>query len=370
MGYTYTHPDWYFMGYNYRGMSFQRGPFTASQMQAFLRAGEINGGTLIRQGDKSQWCPLRDVQIFAAVAQTAEAKRTISRFRRKYGAGVLVIVLIACVVIYTREQSPHYQYQFKPSNPDGYTLSQESLTREAIITLSNHARALNGLPPLSANPLLNAIAESRARDMLEKQYFAHVSPTGQQASDIAQSVGYPYKIIAENIGSGTFYTNQKVIDNWMQSPGHRRNMLSPEVAEIGAAVLKGRMNGNETYITVQIFGLQSPSVSQQTCVAPQKSLLDDIERMNAEIASLNAQLNRLKQDLDSENEAIETDRRYTYGDPQKIHNLNVKIMTHNEKSNWHNQIVVNVKAKAATLNSMVNEYTRMLQAYNDCRAVK
>jgi hypothetical protein len=45
-------------------------------------------------------------------------------------------------------------------------------------------------------------------------------------------------------------------------------------------------------------------------------------------------------------------------------------MTHNEKSNWHNQIVVNVKAKASTLNSMLNEYNRMLQAYNDCRSLK
>lgn len=299
-------------------------------------------------------------------------QRKRSGFWREYGAGIFVVALIAFVVIhYMRGQPPFKQYQFKPGNSAaGYSVSQEILTPEAIITLTNNARAVNGLPPLNTNPLLNTIADVRARDMFEKQYFGHVSPTGQQASDIAQNVGYPYKIIAENIGSGTFYTNQSIIDNWMQSPGHKSNILSPDVAEIGAAVLKGTLKGSETYITVQIFGLQSPPVSQNTCIAPSKSLQDDIDHRNAEIASLNDQLGRLKRDIDSENEAIETDRRSVYGDPQKIHNLNVKIGANNERSNWYNRVLVNVEAKSAALHSMVNEYNRMLQEYNDCQASK
>ncbi|MGO9215068.1 MAG: CAP domain-containing protein, partial [Syntrophales bacterium] len=246
--------------------------------------------------------------------------------------------------------------------------SREVLTKDAIINLTNNARAFNGLPPLKENQLLNSIAESRAKDMLEKQYFAHVSPLGQQASDIAQSVGYRYKVIAENIGSGDFYTNQKIIDNWMQSPGHRRNILSTDVEDIGAAVLKGKMKGAETYITVQIFGVQSPLVSQHTCVAPSKSLLNDIDLKKAEIEALRDQLNRLKHELDAEKESIETDQRDTSDDNEKIQKLNERIRALNEKSLWYNGIVEEEKAKSSVMDSMVDEYNRMLQTYNDCQA--
>ena len=114
---------------------------------------------------------------------------------------------------------------------------------------------------LIESPLLNAIAESKARDMLEKQYFDHVSPAGEQVSDMAQKIGYRYRIISENIGMGNFLTNQKVIDGWMQSPGHRKNILSSEVEEMGAAIVKGNINGRKAWISVQIFGLQSKPVS-------------------------------------------------------------------------------------------------------------
>jgi uncharacterized protein YkwD len=374
--------NWYFMEQNWRGMSVMRGPFTTSQIQAFLKTGEITGSTLIRYGNTTLWRPLRDRKTFAAMVRDAEAQRTRSAFWRKYGTGIIIVALIAGVVIYTKMQSTRYLFkagnfvgnllssqEVLPSdNPVGNLSSRQVLNVEAIITLTNNARALNGLPPLRANLLLNTIAESRAKDMLEKQYFAHVSPTGQQASDIAQSVGYQYKIIAENIGSGVFYTNKKIVDGWMQSPGHRRNILSPEVEEIGAAALKGRMNGMETYISVQIFGLQSPPVSQRTCVAPSKSLLNDIELKKAEINSLNDQLQRMKQELNAEKESIETDRRYTYDNPQKIHSLNVKISAYNEKSRWYNRLVADTQGKAAVLESMVNTYNRMLQTYNDCSA--
>jgi uncharacterized protein YkwD len=374
--------NWYFMEQNWRGMSVMRGPFTTSQIQAFLKTGEITGSTLIRYGNTTLWRPLRDRKTFAAMVRDAEAQRTRSAFWRKYGTGIIIVAFIAGVVIYTKMQSPRYLFkagnfvgnflssqEVLPSdNPVGNLSSRQVLNVEAIITLTNNARALNGLPPLRANLLLNTIAESRAKDMLEKQYFAHVSPTGQQASDIAQSVGYQYKIIAENIGSGDFYTNKKIVDGWMQSPGHKRNILSPEVEEIGAAVLKGRMNGVATYISVQIFGLQSPPVSQRTCVAPSKSLINDIELKKAEINSLNDQLQRMKQELNAEKESIETDRRYTYDNPQKIHSLNVKISAYNEKSRWYNRLVADTQGKAAVLESMVNTYNRMLQTYNDCSA--
>ncbi|MCE5262008.1 MAG: CAP domain-containing protein [Deltaproteobacteria bacterium] len=249
----------------------------------------------------------------------------------------------------------------------GSTVLRENLNRDAIIALTNDARAMNGLPPLRTNPLLNDIAEARTRDMFEKQYFAHVSPTGQQVADIAQIVSYHYKRIAENIGSGDFLTNQKIIDNWMQSPGHRANILDSDVEEIGAAVMKGRMKGRETYVAVQIFGLQSPSVAQHApCVAPSKNLLDEIELKKAEIEGLNDQLRRMKQEFDAESASIETDRKYTYDDQQKIQSLNVRIAALNEKKHWYLRVMTDVQAKSIALKALVDEYNRMVQAYNAC----
>ena len=302
-------------------------------------------------------------------------------FWKKYG--IIMIILIFVFFIVISVNMPKLFDFFKSENNVGYfvvqraeniedsimsSVSREVLTKDAIITLTNNARAQSGLPPLKENQLLDAIAESRANDMLEKQYFAHVSPTGQQVSDIAQSVGYRYEVIAENIGSGDFYTNQKIIDNWMQSPGHRRNILSTEVEDIGAAVLKGKMKGVETYITVQIFGLQSPPVSEHTCVAPSKSLLNDIDLKKAEIETLRDQLSRLKHEIDAEKESIETDRRYAYDDNQKIEKLNERIRALDEKSRWYNRILEDEKAKSSVVGSMIDEYNKITQTYNDCHS--
>jgi uncharacterized protein YkwD len=282
------------------------------------------------------------------------------------------IALVVCIVLYARLHTPsHVPMPGNlpiPGNLFAPSPLQEVLNRESIIDLTNKARGFNGLSALGENPLLNIIAETRARDMFEKQYFAHVSPTGNQASDVAQRIGYHYKIIAENIASGRFLTNQKVIDGWMQSPGHRKNLLSTEVKELGAAIIKGSLSGQETWISVQIFGLESPPVSQETCIAPSQELLNQIQSKKAEIGDLNDSLKRIKQEIDSEHSSIETDRRLLTGRSQEQYDLSIRIKAYNEKINWHNQRVADMKAKALVLQSMVNEYNEMLQTYNSCRS--
>ena len=245
-------------------------------------------------------------------------------------------------------------------------IARKVLNGNAIIDLTNNARAANGLPPLDENRLLDSIAQSRARDMLEKQYFDHVAPTGEQVSDLAERVGYHYRIIAENIGSGDFISNQKIVDGWMQSPDHRENILSTDVREIGAAVLKGTMKDSDTYIAVQVFGLQSRPVAKKICVAPSDNLLHDIELKKAEIESLRGQLDRLKQELETERNAITTQRTHTEDDARKIHALNIRIATFNEKSRWHNRMAEEEQAKSIVAESMINEYNKMVQTYNDC----
>jgi uncharacterized protein YkwD len=303
-----------------------------------------------------------------------------SDFWKKYSIVIIVLALVIFIIVVTNipklfdSLTVEKVASYYVALDNGYTdklklpsISRKVLTGNAVVTLTNKARAANGLPPLTENHLLNSIAESRARDMLENQYFDHVSPTGQQASDLAQNIGYHYKIIAENIGSGDFINNQKIVDGWMQSPGHRENILSSEVREIGAAVLKGKMKGSVTYVAVQIFGLQSLPVSKNICVSPSDNLIHDIDVKKAEIESLQDQINRLKNELDAEQESIETDKKYTYDDAQKIHKLNIRINSFNEKSRWYNKVAEEAKAKSVVTESMINEYNRLIQIYNECQ---
>jgi uncharacterized protein YkwD len=362
---------WYYMDHDWRDGSKMCGPFTGEEIRDLLEKKSISGKTQIRSGPKSLWQPLGEVPFFSDTVSRSQSKRVRSQFWKRYTTWGIAIAVVACIVLYVLLHKP--SHLSIPSNVvmHGNVVTpgplQEVLNRKSIIDLTNKARGLNGLSVLGENVLLNTIAETRARDMFDKQYFAHVSPTGDQASDIAQRIGYQYKIIAENIGSGTFLSNQKVIDGWMQSPGHRKNILSTEVKELGAAITKGIMSGQETWISVQIFGLQSPPVSQETCVAPSQGLLNDIQGKKAEISELNDSLKRIKQELDSEHASIETDRRLLSGRSQEQYDLSVKIKAYNEKITWHNQRAADMKAKVLVLQSMTNEYNEMLQTYNSCR---
>lgn len=298
---------------------------------------------------------------------------------KKHGIALLALVVAVGTLLWTgipgllnwmtAEKAARYYVELKDSKAYKARLSEvyrKALTANAIVQLTNEERVANGLPALTENSLLNTIAEMRAKDMLEKDYFEHISPTGEQASDLAQYVGYQYEIIAENIGAGDFINNRKIVNGWMQSPGHRENILSRDVQEIGAAILKGKMKGSETYIAVQIFGLQSRPLRKTICVEPSENLLRDIEVKKAEIDSLQDQLERLRRDLDAEKAAIDTDRKFTQDDARKIHKLNIKINAYNEKSRWYNRVAEETHAKANVTESMIREYNHSVQAYNEC----
>ena len=235
-------------------------------MHELMKKGSINDETQVRCGLGCYWHPLKDVSaIFVTPAHERKPEPVRPGLSKTHKTMVFVIIaVIALFSLVERGRGP-------PRGPvagTGPPLLQEQLSKGAIIGLTNNVRTLQGLERLKENPLLDAVAEARAEDMLEKQYFGHVSPAGEQASDIAQRVGYKYEIIAENIASGLFFTNQKIIDGWMQSPGHRTNILSPEVKEMGASVIKGKMKGADTWVSVQIFGLQSPPDTRKVLRRP------------------------------------------------------------------------------------------------------
>jgi uncharacterized protein YkwD len=371
---TESSKQWYYKQEDGRH-EFVRGPFTRQEILEKLEKGIINKNTLIRHSS-SYWYP-----AFRYLSNTPIYQKISVKFVILFLITISITLLIIKVYRVSRSAPVSYNIPVTekaiPGPPEKQSYDknvtglhhplQEVLTKEDIIRLTNYARIQSGLPQLTENQLLNVIAEERVRDMLEKQYLGHVSPTGEQASDIAQKVGYRYKIIAENIASGMFMNNQKIINGWLQSPGHRKNMFSQDIKEIGVAILKGTIQGQETWVAIQIFGLPSLPVAPQACIPPPQELKNEIEAKSMEIRNINSVLSDLKQKLDTEKESIEADKRRPSNNKQAINNLRIKIKIYNEKSNVYNNFLADVNAKSIVLRDMVTKYNTMLQDYNECR---
>jgi hypothetical protein len=233
----------------------------------------------------------------------------------------------------------------------GSSRYQEPLTKEAIIDLTNNARATEGLIMLEENRLLDAIAEARARDILDKQYFGHVSPTGEGASHIARKIGYKYKVIAENLASGAFFTNSKIVDCWMQSPGHRKNILSSRMREIGVSVIKGTLNGAETWVSVQIFGLRSTGAPAELYAFSRREPGVEMGEGAPSGEGFHEKLKRMKQEVDAERAMIEQDLRIAGNDSVKNEERALRIRAYNEKVDKYNQALTEIQAIRMAMNS-------------------
>jgi len=129
------------------------------------------------------------------------------------------------------------------------------IAKTALIEFLNSERKNRGLAPLSENPALDKSAYLKAKDILEKNYFSHLSPEGISPWYWFKVAGYDYQFAGENLAIG-FLDSKEVHEAWMKSPSHRQNILNPNYKEVGIAVLKGKFNGNEVYVVVQHFGSQ------------------------------------------------------------------------------------------------------------------
>lgn len=125
----------------------------------------------------------------------------------------------------------------------------ETLSIEKIADLVNQDRANHGLPDLDLNPSLNLAAQLKALDMVEKNYFAHISPDGVKPWHWFRVSGYSYTYAGENLAVG-FTSAAELEKSWMDSPEHRANILSPHYSDLGLAVV----SRNQDLVVVQFFG--------------------------------------------------------------------------------------------------------------------
>lgn len=131
--------------------------------------------------------------------------------------------------------------------------ANSAISANEMIKLTNQTRLKNNLPTLKINYLLTKAAENKAQTIIKNQFFAHDQPGGKKFSDWVKDEDYHYLIVGENLAMG-FSSNEAIMNAWLQSPMHKENILKQEYQDIGISVIKGKMNGQETYIIVQYFG--------------------------------------------------------------------------------------------------------------------
>ncbi|XKG66935.1 CAP domain-containing protein [Mesobacillus maritimus] len=129
------------------------------------------------------------------------------------------------------------QNQPEPAQPKQEQQQQQapagiSQAAQQVIDLTNEQRKQNGLPALQADTQLSGVAQMKSEDMRQNGYFSHTSPTHGSPFDMMRDQGVSYKTAGENIAQGQ-PTPQEVVKAWMDSPGHRKNILSSDFTHIG-----------------------------------------------------------------------------------------------------------------------------------------
>lgn len=128
-----------------------------------------------------------------------------------------------------------------------------SVLPSVIVDLTNEERAEASVRGLKRNSVLDEAAKRKAEDMAAKEYFAHYSPDGIAPWHWFDTVGYNFIHAGENLAVH-FTDSEEVIEGWMNSPGHRANILDGKYTEIGVGTARGEFNGHETIFVVQMFG--------------------------------------------------------------------------------------------------------------------
>lgn len=236
------------------------------------------------------------------------------------------------------------EFQKKVSMPSplnaGGEENQVVLLKSKVIEETNIQRQNNGLPALKESSLLDNAALAKANDMFKNQYFEHNSPSGVKPGDLINSYGYDYILAGENLILGNFSSEKEVVEKWMESQGHRENILNNRYTEIGVAVVKGSYDGQPVWIGVQEFGFPLSA-----CEQPDLNLKSQIE-------SDKAQLDYLYQQLDEKKNQIE--------------NTDQRSAAYSEMVDDYNQMVQEYNVLAEQVKSEISQYNSQANIFNNC----
>src|SRR3989344_3490025 len=138
------------------------------------------------------------------------------------------------------------------------------VSQSDLYVLTNEARIANGVGKLQISSKLEAAAQLKLADMFQNNYFAHTSPVGIEPWHWFNKANYGYRLAGENLAM-SFMSSNDVLNAWLNSESHRKNLLLNDFKEIGIAVGSGVINGQQTVVVVQEFGTpRTPALAVQT----------------------------------------------------------------------------------------------------------
>lgn len=247
----------------------------------------------------------------------------------------------------TKNSSTSTNTQTEVPTNQNTTTSKNILTLNAtsIIEITNEYRGDEDLSSLKENEKLKISAQKKVDDMFKNQYFEHTSPDGIGASDLANQVGYSYILIGENLAVGSFKSNRTLVDAWMNSPGHRANILNKSYTEIGVAVGRGKYQGRDVWMAVQHFGLP-----KSVCPAIDESLKGMITINQNRMEDMEEELSERKEMID--NGAIYEGSSYY------------------EQINEYNDLLEDYYNLIEDTKDKIDEYNREVREFNSCLSSK
>ncbi|MFW6051098.1 MAG: CAP domain-containing protein [Myxococcota bacterium] len=131
----------------------------------------------------------------------------------------------------------------------------------SLLRLLNRTRAEAGLPPLALHEDLSEVARAHSRDMVDNEFIGHTSPTEGSAPQRVARAGFKSGLVLENIGRG--YGANEIHRGLLQSPGHRANILNPDVTHVGIGVVTEQEDDRTAFVVTQIFVRMASEVDVQ-----------------------------------------------------------------------------------------------------------
>jgi uncharacterized protein YkwD len=185
-------------------------------------------------------------------AKKAPAKRSPVRhlhMLRLYSFSALAVALVAIQIV------SGIQYEAENAHQRREVLAYATdVNIGDLLAATNQARATNGLGALTLNAKLNSGAQAKAQDMIAKNYWAHNAPDGTQPWKFFTAYGYQYQKAGENLAYGFDGSNQAV-NGWMNSAGHRANILGA-YKDIGFGIASGAgYQGGENTVIVAFYAV-------------------------------------------------------------------------------------------------------------------
>lgn len=202
---------------------------------------------------------------------------------------------------------------------------ERDLKNEVILEEVNKHRMVKDIPSLILDDSLSAAAEEKLKDMFLKEYFDHISPEGEDISLAVKRKEYEFITVGENLIQGVFKDEKDVVDMWMDSPGHRENIVGRQYKETGIASGYGELFGRNVFVSVQIF-------ATPLSVCPE---VDDLlpERINEK--------------------------------EKKIENLRLKIDIE-ERMDTYNALVREHNNLVSEISLLIEEYNEMIREQEEC----